>query len=399
MRYSIIVCTRNRPAFLVDCLRSILQNHHDSWEVIVVDQSDTPASEEVVSEYVRVASVPVRYIKDGGRGLSRAQNVAISTAKGEFLVFTHDDIVVAPNWIASYEEELRLLRFSPRAVLSGRVEPGEPEGRGVLAPSIKTDLTRREYCGKRKEGVLYPNNMLVAKNVFNVAGYFDGRLGPGTSLPAAEDNDFCYRLLLKGYSILYVPDVVVWHRSWRTPEEMRVLGYDYARGQGGFYAKHMWRCDRFILKLFLGDVFRAAGGLTKAVVLNRTARRAERWNELRGLVEGACRMTGKILWEPFQNLKHRAGGLLDTIRRHPTLHQLQRYALVVSVIRRDPHATVLDVGSGPNGLAALCPSRQIIGCDLTYDRPPRGNVLAVGGAAETLPFSDRSVDYLSLIHI
>ena len=87
-------------------------------------------------------------------------------------------------------------------------------------------------------------------------GTFDERLGAGTSLPGAEDNDFGYRLLEAGFTIDYVPDAVAVHRAWRQESDRHRLKYEYGRGQGGFYGKHISRGDWFIVRRLVADVLR-----------------------------------------------------------------------------------------------------------------------------------------------
>jgi len=69
-------------------------------------------------------------------------------------------------------------------------------------------------------------------------GGWDERLGAGSSFPAAEDNDLGFRLLEAGYRIVYVPDAVLHHRSWRPGRQYPQARWRYGVGKGGFYAKH-----------------------------------------------------------------------------------------------------------------------------------------------------------------
>jgi GT2 family glycosyltransferase len=90
--------------------------------------------------------------------------------------------------------------------------------------------------------------------VFDKVGLFDERLGPGTSFPAAEDNDLGYRLLEQGYCICYVPEAVVYHRAWRSERESLSLEWRYGVGRGAYYAKHMsWR-DPYMFSRMVHDM-------------------------------------------------------------------------------------------------------------------------------------------------
>lgn len=246
---SVIVASRNRPELLADTVASILAGDRVPAELIVVDQSDRP--------HPGLPSAPsgaceVRYLWSESRGLSRANNLGVRAARHHRLVLTHDDVLVAPDWLALLAAALE--REGPRAVITGRVLPAEPEGPDGFAPSTNLSTVPAVYEGRRGRDVLWPMNMALHREALLAVGGFDERLGPGTPYPAAEDNDLCHRLLEAGYRIVFDPAPVVWHRAWRPREEHTALRYAYGRGQGAFYAKHLELRDRYMLRRLAGDV-------------------------------------------------------------------------------------------------------------------------------------------------
>ena len=58
-RVSVVVATRDRPQALDQCLGALQASEHDSFEVIVVDQSTDDASARVVAD---LADARVRYL-------------------------------------------------------------------------------------------------------------------------------------------------------------------------------------------------------------------------------------------------------------------------------------------------------------------------------------------------
>ena len=51
--------------------------------------------------------LPIRREFEPERGLSHARNRAVDAAKGDYIVWTDDDVVVAPGWLAAYIEAFR----------------------------------------------------------------------------------------------------------------------------------------------------------------------------------------------------------------------------------------------------------------------------------------------------
>jgi len=98
---------------------------------------------------------------------------------------------------------------------------------------------------------LSAGNMALHCSAIQDVGLFDERLGAGAAFRSAEDNDLGYRLLEAGYRVLYVPEAVVYHRAWRSSREYVPLRWSYGFGRGAFFAKHLNRHDRFMLRRML----------------------------------------------------------------------------------------------------------------------------------------------------
>ena len=97
----------------------------------------------------------------------------------------------------------------------------------TFAPSTKVDTAPAVYHGRLHEDVLYTGNMAMDRSAARAVGVFDERLGPGTSFPSAEDNDFGFRLLEAGYRIVYVPEALLYHRAWRSERDYVRLRWSY----------------------------------------------------------------------------------------------------------------------------------------------------------------------------
>jgi GT2 family glycosyltransferase len=249
---SLIICSRNRPKLLAEVVASILQGDALPTEIIIIDDSDS--RHEVLSSQIRDRTCELRYVWTHSRGLSRANNDGIAAARYDILVFAQDDMLVAPTWFGHIVKAL--IEAGKRSVVTGRVLPGEVEASGGFAPSTKSDESPAVYQGRIGIDVLFLQNMAMYRSAPDEVGLFDGRLGPGSRFPTAEDNDFALRLLEAGYRIFYVPQAIVYHRAWRAECDYLPLCWNYGRGQGAYYAKYLSLRDRYMLRRMVSDIVR-----------------------------------------------------------------------------------------------------------------------------------------------
>src|SRR5712692_2253520 len=105
MRLSVIIPTHNRAASLAQTLRSALELDYppDRWEIIVVDDSSTDETANVVRELQRTpAGSIVRYVHEDHLEVSQARHIGARASAGELLLFTDDDVTFAPQWASAY---------------------------------------------------------------------------------------------------------------------------------------------------------------------------------------------------------------------------------------------------------------------------------------------------------
>ncbi|HEY5986206.1 MAG TPA: glycosyltransferase family 2 protein, partial [Streptosporangiaceae bacterium] len=212
---SVVVCTRDRPVDLANCLSALAASSRAPEEIIVVDNSpSTPAARDVVR-----ARPGVRYVPAPEPGLSRARNAGIANSTGELIVFTDDDALVAPTWL-----ERLAAPFSDDSVeaVTGLVLPAELEttaqvvferlggfGRGFLRRDYGYDW----YTDHRRHGVPVWTIgagvcMALRRSALARLGCFDKRLGAGAA-GCSEDSEMWYRILAAGGRCVYEPAAVV----------------------------------------------------------------------------------------------------------------------------------------------------------------------------------------------
>ncbi len=103
---SIIVPCYNQAQYLDECLQSVLEQTHENWECIIVNDGSPDDTEVVAKKWLEKDSRFNYLCKENG-GLSSARNAGISKAIGEFILPLDADDKIAPNYC-----ELAIKEFS-----------------------------------------------------------------------------------------------------------------------------------------------------------------------------------------------------------------------------------------------------------------------------------------------
>lgn len=283
---AVTVATFERPDLIGVCLESVLANTVLPEQIVVVDQSRDDKTRRVVEG---LGSGLVRYERHWPPSISGSRNRAIQLARAEYAAIVDDDCEMPPDWIARLHTELE--HFADPDALYGEIrDPSPPDHKGlwvsILEPEARIEWTYPAHPGYMGYGA----HMVVRRASFIELGGFDRRLGPGTSLAAAEDIDFNYRLLKAGYRAATTPEVWVFHHQWRPQEGLPADMRRRSFGQAAFCAKHLRSGDRYAARIFAeqvrGDVRMFASGFRRRSRLRvraGVARAAGTWT---GLVAG-----------------------------------------------------------------------------------------------------------------
>lgn len=108
MLVTVAICTRNRARALdrtLDSLTALELPVSLQWELLVVDNvsdDDTAASLRKYAE-----RLPLRVVVEPRIGLSHARNAAIADARGVYIAWIDDDVIVDAAWLRAYTEAFR----------------------------------------------------------------------------------------------------------------------------------------------------------------------------------------------------------------------------------------------------------------------------------------------------
>jgi glycosyltransferase involved in cell wall biosynthesis len=219
IRLSVVLCTRDRAAALQESLKSWEKVSIPSGlnaELLVVDNG----SRDNTSAIVKNASIThslVRYLYDGRKGKSNALNSALASARGEFILFTDDDVYPAVDWI---EQLIAPLMNDTCDAVTGRITLAPHLQKAWMSSMHKWWMASSDDA-QPHEGIreLIGANMAFKRSVLRRVPGFDSELGPG-ALGLTEDTLFGWQLVKAGLRVGYAPTAHATHhphksRLWR----------------------------------------------------------------------------------------------------------------------------------------------------------------------------------------
>ena len=279
-KVSVIMCTVNRPDLIGQAVRSVLACDHESFELVVVDQSRDSTTQDALEPFRD--DPRLRYLHTDRVGLSAAYNVGIGEASSELLAFTDDDCLVPTGWLKGIErafEEVDDADLLYGSVIAAPGMDGQDRYVPALTMPTRTRISRRD--GFRIYGM--GANFAARRRLFEKIGGFDEVLGGGGPLRSSQDHDLSYRAYQAGLVTLLEPTVELQHLGVRTREQWPHLFRAYGIGDAAFRLKHVRCGDGLALRLF---AMYAAELLARSVV-QAVRRKPNALVFLRAFVEGS----------------------------------------------------------------------------------------------------------------
>lgn len=219
---SIIIANYNGEQYLPTCLNSVLHSTYSNFELLITDDGSTDKSIEIINGYLNTDQRIKLIRNQDNLGASASRNRAIKIAKGELLLFLDNDTEVAPSAIEKLVNTLQaneslggaqalLLDFEKRdLVQNAGVKLWAQTGWGLMAGQWQEN--KGQY--KQTDIIAISACLAVKKSVMTIVGDFDEKEAVVT-----EDLDLSWRIWIAGYSIVLVPDALVYH--WTKSVDMR----------------------------------------------------------------------------------------------------------------------------------------------------------------------------------
>lgn len=229
---SILVVSHNALARTRDCIEALRRNADERHrqEIVVVDNGSTDGSAEWLAEQSDLELVR----NSDNAGAPRARNQAIARARGEFLVFLDNDVVVTRDWLHRLlfhaEVDGRSGCVGPLTDRAGQNQAIAYEGSRSIEDleSFAGERARSNARKFRNQTVLTSFCMLVRRALVDAIGGFDERFSPW----GFEDDDFSMRAVMAGFRNRVALDVFVRHEHYggaKAEAHQKLLARNWSR--------------------------------------------------------------------------------------------------------------------------------------------------------------------------
>lgn len=221
---TVVVPACNEERSLGECLRSICAQDHESLQIVVVDGASTDGTVDLVRAAM-AADPRIELVHNRRRNIPSSLNLALSRARGRWLVRVDAHSTVPPSYVRTAVERLAEGRWG---AVGGRKDG---VGRTAAGRAIAVAMASRlgvgnstYHFGTAPQEVDHLPFGAYPLEVVQALGGWDERLS------ANEDFEFDHRLREAGLRLLFEPRMVI---RWECRQSLGDLFRQYHRyGRG-----------------------------------------------------------------------------------------------------------------------------------------------------------------------
>lgn len=197
------------------CLESLRKTDYNNYKVLIIDNSSTDNSKEIVRKFNEVEFVRFKSKGDGG-GIPKTNNYGYKYALRKYnpdyiMMYNTDMLVKDREWmkkLVAFAEVhkdaglvgCKLLYPTGRIQHAGMIIDSMPRNRG------RGEIDKGQYDGIEEVDGVTAALWLIKKSVIKDVGFFDERFYSGF-----DDTDYCIRVKRAGYRIFYYGKTSIIH--------------------------------------------------------------------------------------------------------------------------------------------------------------------------------------------
>ena len=195
---SIVIPAYNAAFTIANCIQACLAQDYpqERLEIIVVDDGSRDTTKAIATRF------PVKYIYQENSGPAQARNEGWRAAGGEIACFTDSDCIPDTDWISRL-----VANYTCDEIGGVGGTYGIANSDSLLAVCIHEETVQRHLHIPRYVDYLGSFNLSYRKQVLQEVGGFD----ESYRIASGEDNDLAYRIMKRGYKLVFDRDAVVAH--------------------------------------------------------------------------------------------------------------------------------------------------------------------------------------------
>jgi glycosyltransferase involved in cell wall biosynthesis len=214
---SLIVPAYNASRSIKGTVESLLAQIHEELEVIVVDDSSTDATPQVLSS---LTDPRLRVLRQTNQGATVARNTGFQESQGAFILFIDSDDQLHPNSIAAMLQALQGEHPDSIATCGWVPFLSTPGDRG----SIPTGLHFRSFEEPLELLLtLWNHQLMMGVGCYLIPRHLVERSGGFTpGLRSDDDGDFFVRILLMAKRVCHTSDACFYYRKGQVKSQSRM---------------------------------------------------------------------------------------------------------------------------------------------------------------------------------
>ena len=215
---SVVIPLYNGEEFIINTLKSVLNQTFEKWECLIIDDGSTDNSLAQIEKFIKCNEASkMRVISTVNSGVSAARNTGIINSRGKYISLLDQDDIWLPNKLSS---QVKFMEENPHlgGVICGFSLSHMVDGiHKPIGSVLSSDMTRLTsgWLSFRGNGGLISSTLLFRNDQSPV--YFN------PTFSHVSDLDFFLRFQ-SSYELGYQHDILVYYNQHKN--QMHSLSYD-----------------------------------------------------------------------------------------------------------------------------------------------------------------------------
>ncbi|NOY78031.1 MAG: glycosyltransferase family 2 protein [Calditrichaeota bacterium] len=212
MIVSIIIPCRNEEKYLAPCLDSIIESTFpkENLEILVIDGKSNDGTTKIAQHYAKKYSY-IRFFENPGLTTPIALNIGIRSSSGKYVIILGSHSKITPDFISLNVQMMEKHQVDcVGGVLVTIPATNSPKSRAIASALSHPFGMGNSYFRIGTDRIRYVDTVpfgCYRRSVFARFGYFD------EELTRNQDDEFNYRIINNGGTILLVPQIVSYYHA------------------------------------------------------------------------------------------------------------------------------------------------------------------------------------------